>query len=171
MLDKNYSLYFYSSISLFMALLLQIIPVFPPMAYWRPQFLLLVVFYWLLKKQHQHGVTFAWLAGMLLDIFSGQMLGRHAIAFSLSAYVLVLLSKKLYNFGLLLQASLVFFVVLFNQLLMASISLLYRTDWNIDVLVASAITSALTWPFLSLLMNGLFKNGRLNQDNLFEEQK
>ena len=79
--DKNYSLYFYSTISLFMALLLQITPVFGSTAYWRPQFLLLVVSYWLLKKQRQYGIAFAWLAGMLLDIFSGQMLGRYAITF------------------------------------------------------------------------------------------
>ena len=170
MSDKNYSLYFYSTISLFVALLLQITPVFGSTAYWRPQFLLLVVSYWLLKKQRQYGIAFAWLAGMLFDIFSGHMLGRHAITFSFCAYILILLNKRFYHFGLLSQAFLVFLLVLLNQLLSASISLLYRTDWNIVMLIAPAITSALIWPLLSLLMNRLPKGGRLNQDNLFEDQ-
>ena len=170
MSDKNYSLYFYSTISLFVALLLQITPVFGSTAYWRPQFLLLVVSYWLLKKQRQYGIAFAWLAGMLFDIFSGHMLGRHAITFSFCAYILILLNKRFYHFGLLSQTFLVFLLVLLNQLLLASISLLYRTDWNIVMLIAPAITSALIWPLLSLLMNRLPKGGRLNQDNLFEDQ-
>ena len=38
------------------------------------------------------------------------------------------------------------------------------------MLIAPAITSALIWPPLSLLMNRLPKGGRLNQDNLFENQ-
>lgn len=158
MLDKNYPLYFYSSISLFIALLLQITPVFGSMVYWRPQFLLLVASYWLLKKQRQYGIFFAWLAGMLLDMFSGKMLGRHAITFSFCAYILILLSKRLYHFGLPSQAFLIFLIVLLNQILLASISLFYRTDWSIVILVAPAITSALIWPLLSLLMNGLLRD-------------
>ena len=162
--------YLYSSISLFVGILLQITPIIGPSAYWRPQFLLLVVSYWLLKKQRQYGIAFAWLAGMLLDIFSGQMLGRYAITFSFCAYILILLNKRFYHFGLLPQAFLVFLLVLLNQLLLASISLLYRTDWSIVMLIAPAITSALIWLPLSLLMNRLPKGGRLNQDNLFENQ-
>lgn len=150
------SSYFYSSISLIAALILQIIPITGSIVYWRPQFLLLVVFYWLFYRQSKYGVGFAWLTGLILDMFAGEMLGRYAITFSLCAYFLIVLSKRLQHFGIFHQAALIFFMVLLNQLLVASISLLYRADWSVIFLLGPALTSALIWPLLALLMNKFF---------------
>jgi rod shape-determining protein MreD len=153
MLNSNY---FYTSLSFVAALLLQIIPINGSIAYWRPQFLLLLVFYWLFYGRSKYGVGFAWMIGIILDMFAGEMFGRYAITFSLCAYFLILLSKRLHHFGIFHQAVLIFFMVLLNQLLVTSISLLYRADWSVALLMGSSLTSALIWPLLALVMNKIF---------------
>jgi len=149
--------YLYSSISLFVGLLLQITPIIGPLVYWRPQFLLMFVIYWLLRSPSQYGIGFAWLSGMILDIFAGEMLGRYAIAFSFCAYILILLSKRLQHFGIKHQAFLILFIVFLNQLLTISISLLYRASWDTTLMIAPAITSAFLWPILSISLNKMIK--------------
>ena len=153
MLNSNY---FYTSLSFLAALLLQIIPINGSIAYWRPQFLLLLVFYWVFYRQSKYGVGFAWMIGIILDMFAGEMFGRYAITFSLCAYFLILLSRRLQHFGIFHQAVLIFFMVLLNQLLVTSISLLYRADWSVALLMGSSLTSALIWPLLALVMNKIF---------------
>jgi rod shape-determining protein MreD len=138
--------FFYVGITLFFGLLLQIFPINSVTAFWRPQFLLMITIYWVFKNPSQYGVGFAWLIGIILDIFAGEMYGRYAIGFSFCAYILIILSKRIQHFNLLHQALLMFFVVLLNQLLTLSVSLLYRPSWDLVALLATAITSSLTRP-------------------------
>ena len=140
--------FFYVGISLFFGLLLQIFPINSFTTFWRPQFLLMTTIYWVLKNPSQYGVGFAWLIGITLDIFAGEMYGRYAIGFSFCAYILTILSKRLQHFTLLHQSLLIFFVVLLNQILVVSVSVLYRPSWNFIALIAPAITSAIIWPIL-----------------------
>ena len=146
----------YVGISLFFGLLLQIFPINNPTAFWRPQFLLMITVYWVFKNPSQYGVGFAWLIGIILDIFAGEMYGRYAIGFSFCAYILMILSKRIQHFNLLYQALLIFFVVLLNQLLTVSVSLLYRPSWDLIALIAPGITSAFAWPILLLFLNKIF---------------
>jgi rod shape-determining protein MreD len=138
-------------------LMLQIVPMPATMAHWRPQFLLLIVFYWLFRSPFQHGVTFAWLVGLLLDGFIGELFGRYAIVFALCAYLLRLLQQRLHHFGVFHQALFVLFMVLLSQLLLHSMTLLFRAGWNGNLLIAPAITSALVWPLLVWLINRLLR--------------
>jgi rod shape-determining protein MreD len=152
---KNNS-FFYVGISLFFGLLLQIFPINNVTAFWRPQFLLMTTIYWIFKNPSQYGVGFAWLIGIILDIFAGEMYGRYAIGFSFCAYILMILSKRIQHFNLFYQALLIFFVVLLNQLLTVSVSLLYRPSWDLIALIAPGITSAFAWPILLLFLNKIF---------------
>jgi rod shape-determining protein MreD len=148
--------FFYVGISLFFGLLLQIFPINSFTTFWRPQFLLMTTIYWVLKNPSQYGVGFAWLIGIILDIFAGEMYGRYAIGFSFCAYILIILSKRIQHFNLLHQALLMFCLVLLNQLLTLSVSLLYRPSWDLIALIAPGITSAFVWPILLLFLNKIF---------------
>jgi rod shape-determining protein MreD len=125
------------------------------LVYWRPQFVLLLVFYWLFRSPFKHGIAFAWLAGLLLDIFIGELFGRHAIVFALGAYLLQFLQQRLHHFRVVHQAVLVLVLVLMSQSLLHSITLLLRTNWQGDLVVITAITSAVIWPLLVWLLNRL----------------
>lgn len=158
MSESSQLAYFWSTTSLMLGLLLQLLPLSTPVVYWRPQFVLLVVFYWLFRSPFLHGITFAWLSGLLLDIFVGELLGRHAVVFALCAYLMQLIRQRLHHFGVLHQAMLVLFTVSVSQLLLHSITLVFRTNWEGSLLLAPAVTSAIVWPLLVFLMNRLLKN-------------
>ena len=153
---KNSS-FFYSSTSLFLGLIIQILPVNYSLALWRPQFMLMIPIYWLFRSPSQYGQGFALFAGIMLDIFSGEMYGRYALGFSFCIYILIVLSKRLQNFRLAHQIPLLFVVIFLNQLLTVSISLLYRPSWELMALIAPAISSAMIWPVLSVSLDKIFK--------------
>jgi len=155
--------YLWSAGSVVIGLLLQLVPLSSTMALWRPQFILLIVFYWMFRNPFMHGITFAWLSGLLLDIFVGELFGRHAIVFALCAYLIRLIQQRLHHFGVLHQAMLVLFMVLVSQLLLHSITLIFRVGWDGSLSVAPAITSAILWPFMVLVINRLLKTQGLGQ--------
>ncbi len=156
--------YLWTIVALMLGVLLQIFPLSSTLAHWRPQFVLLVVFYWLFRDPFKHGIAFAWLAGLLLDIFIGELFGRHAVVFALCAYLLQLLQQRLHYFRVLHQAALVLLLVLMSQLLLHSITLLLRVNWQGDLVLAPAISSALVWPLLVWLLNRLLRAPQLSQD-------
>lgn len=164
MQENSPLIYVWGGITLILGLLLQLLPLSATLVHWRPQFLLIVVFYWLFRHPFQYGIFYAWLAGLLLDIFIGDLLGRHAIVFALCAYILRLLQQRLHLFGILHQAAVVLLMVLLAQLLLHSITLTFRSDWNGDLSVGPAVTSALIWPCLLWFFNRVLRMKYLGQE-------
>jgi len=155
--------YLWSTGTVVIGLLLQLVTLSSTAVLWRPQFVLLIVFYWLFRSPFLHGAMFAWLTGLLLDIFIGELLGRHAIVFALCAYLIRLVQHRLHHFGVFHQAMLVLFMVLVSQLLLHSITLIFRAGWEGSLSIAPAITSAIIWPLLVFFANRLLKTQGLGQ--------
>lgn len=151
-------IYFWSVLSLVLVLLLQIVPLSPFLAHWRPQFVLLVAFYWLFRAPALHGIVFAWLCGLAQDVVLGELIGRHALAFALCAYLLQLMQQRFQYLRIFHQLVLVLPLVLLHQLLSHSITLLLRSDWQGELVVAPAFSSLLVWPLLSWLLHWFGKS-------------
>jgi rod shape-determining protein MreD len=49
----------------------------------RPDFLVLVVFYWCIESPRAGGLGLAFLSGLALDVIQGVVLGQHALALTL----------------------------------------------------------------------------------------
>ena len=64
-----------------------------PMPDWalpfRPDWVTLTLIYWVMILPHTYSVGSAWLIGLVLDVAQGTLLGQHALALSLVAYVTV----------------------------------------------------------------------------------
>jgi rod shape-determining protein MreD len=67
------------------ALTLAILPLPKPLDPFRPDFLVLVVFYWSIESPRAGGLTLAFFAGLALDVVHGVVLGQHALALTLMA--------------------------------------------------------------------------------------
>lgn len=160
---NNGLIYLCTSVSIFFGVLLQVLPLATEINSWRPQFLLLIVIFWLVRSPFHHGITFAWLTGLLLDIFMGELIGRYAIIFALCAYLLQLLRQRLHNFSIFHQTFLVFLLVWLSQCLLYSITLIFRASWIGGAFFIPALTSALVWPALAWLLNKLLRIQQLGQ--------
>ena len=72
-------------ISALVALALAILPLPTLLDAFRPDFLVLVVFYWSIESPRAGGLTLAFFAGLALDVVHGVVLGQHALALTLMA--------------------------------------------------------------------------------------
>lgn len=70
----------------------------------RPDWLALVVLYWVIALPHRVNIGTAWVSGLLLDIVFGSTLGVHALSMAIMAYVVALQFQKIRNFSVWQQA-------------------------------------------------------------------
>jgi rod shape-determining protein MreD len=70
-------------LSALVALALAVLPLPSILEWLRPDFLVLVVFYWCIESPRAGGLGLAFLSGLALDVIQGVVLGQHALALTL----------------------------------------------------------------------------------------
>ena len=84
------------------ALLLDFLP-WPDLRF-VPDFVALVLVFWCVRQPRLVGLGVAWALGLLADAGNGVLLGEHALAYSLAAFVAIWLSRRILWFGFGLQS-------------------------------------------------------------------
>src|SRR5256885_15915727 len=69
-----------------------------------PDFVALVLTCWCVRQPRLVGLGVAWTIGLLVDAGNGVLLGQHALAYSLLAFLSIWLSRRILWFGPMLQA-------------------------------------------------------------------
>lgn len=142
-------------VTFFAAFLLTIIPLPDWAVAWRPAWVALVLGYWCLALPQSLGVLTGWLIGLLLDVVLGSLLGQHALGLAFVAYFIVLNHRQIRVFPVFRQAlvigSLIFAYTLYTLLIY---NLLGSKVYGYQHL-ATAITSALIWPWLFVVLRDL----------------
>jgi rod shape-determining protein MreD len=64
----------------------------------RPDFLLVIAIYWLLQAPYHCNIGWVWFAGLLVDLATGSLLGQHALAFSITAFLGLIYQRRLILF-------------------------------------------------------------------------
>jgi rod shape-determining protein MreD len=122
------------------------------LGYLRPQWVVLVLIYWVIALPDRVGILVAWSIGLIVDVLLGSLLGQHGVAFILVAYIASSLYQRLRMFSLWQQSTIVFAIVGLNQLINFWIeSIVGIGDWNLWYLLSSVV-SALLWPSVFLLL-------------------
>ncbi len=96
------------ALSALVALALSVLPLPAAVDAFRPDFLVLVVFYWSIESPRAGGLALAFLAGLSLDVIHGVVLGQHALALTLMAAWATHLRLRLRVFSLLSQSLTIF---------------------------------------------------------------
>lgn len=135
-------------LSFLLALLISILPLPNWLQLIWPQWLLLILIYWVLAYPYQLNLGIAWLLGLLLDGLYGTLLGEHALAFTVVAYIAYRLHRQIRMFPILQQALCMFFLVLIYQGLLVWIQGMLGLLTNVYLFWLSALTSMLLWPWL-----------------------
>jgi rod shape-determining protein MreD len=156
-IDQNKNIYLRIFTSLLLAALLTSMPL-PKFLHWLwPQWLLLVMMFWIINFPDRVGFGAAFGIGLLLDTLSGSMLGEHGLALIIITYFLIKFNNKI-AFSRISAQSIMIFMLIFLYL-----ALLYWIHGMIKNLPAtpnywlSSIISALIWPSISLLMRKWIK--------------
>src|SRR5688572_6028020 len=99
------------------ASLLGVMPLPPWLEVWRPEWIALVVIYWVIALPHRVGLFTAWTVGFFVDVLEGSLLGLNAIALTLIAYVALSLYQRLRMFTPLQQSTTILMLIGVSQLL------------------------------------------------------
>ncbi len=91
-------------LSVFIALLLGLLPLPGWLLPLRPYWLALVVVYWVLESPDHLGLGFAFIVGMLADLAFGSLLGEQALRLVIMTYILQRFRTRLRFFPLPQQA-------------------------------------------------------------------
>jgi rod shape-determining protein MreD len=105
-------------ISALVALAFAIIPLPAVLDQLRPDFLVLVVFYWSIESPRAGGLALAFFAGLALDVINGVVLGQHALALTLITAWATHLRLRLRVFSVLSQSLTIFMLLTLYQFIL-----------------------------------------------------
>jgi len=138
--------------SLILAMALRILPWPLEWSLYNPDWVLLVLVYWNMAIPDRVGVGTAWFAGLLTDALTGRLLGQHALAYALVAYVCIRLHRRLRLYPLSQQAFMVLGFQLASQLLIFwTQSVKYSAILGGQYWLSSLV-GTLTWPLVFVLL-------------------
>jgi rod shape-determining protein MreD len=106
---------------IYLSLLLGFILTIMPLPEWaqtfRPQWVVLILIYWCLALPERVGVGVGWIAGLLLDVLTGSLLGQHALGLAVVAFLTLKLYRRVRVLPLPQQMFTVFVLLLVERLL------------------------------------------------------
>ena len=82
-------------VTLCVAMLLAILPMPEWARPFRPQWVTLVLLYWAIALPHRVGVGSGFLAGIVLDVLTGALLGQHALGLSVVTFIAIQLHQRI----------------------------------------------------------------------------
>ena len=127
----------------------------------RPDFVLMVLLYWMLRAPHLCNVGTAWFMGLLLDVASGSLFGQYALAYTVTAFFALYYQRRLVLFSAGQQAGYVLLLLLLSQIVLLVIKLLAGNalpGWGYFL---SSLTGVLLWQLLVIarVINADSKHG------------
>lgn len=127
---------------------------------WRPEWLGLIVFYWVFRAPSRFGIFVAWTLGLLLDVLESTTLGINALSLAVVAFLVLTTHQRLRMFPLPQQCLMVFLLLGINQMLEHFIKQLLGSNVSGFGYLLPAVTSAFIWPFVCSILD--FLNRKLS---------
>jgi rod shape-determining protein MreD len=117
-----------------------------------PDFVALVLLFWCIRQPRLVGLGVAWTLGLVTDAGNGVLLGQHALAYSLLAFLGIWLSRRILWFGPGLQALHVGAMLFAAQ----GVALLIRMAAGAELpgwpMLVGPLAGALLWPLVTWLL-------------------
>ena len=112
----------------------------------RPDWITLVLIYWCIALPERVGVGIGWLAGLMLDVSSGALLGQNALILSIVAYLALRLHQRIRLFPMWQQSVSVLLLILLHLMLALWIKGAFSQSTENWAYWLPALTSMLIWP-------------------------
>ena len=129
-----------------------------------PDFVALVLCFWCVRQPRLVGLGAGWTMGLLSDAGNGVLLGQHALAYSLLAFLSIWLSRRVLWFGPLQQALHVAPLLLAAQGVAVLVRLAAGAAFPGWTIVVGPLIGAALWPILSWVL--LIPQRRLEREQV-----
>ena len=135
------------STSLILALTLTIITFI--FGNYSPDWLYLVVIYWILAVPNSIGLITSWFIGLLTDVAFGTILGSNALTFVMISFIIIKTYKFVRYLTVYQQAIIIFLILFLKQTILMWIDGIIRLEEiQFSNYYWSVLTSALFWPLI-----------------------
>lgn len=136
-----------------LALIFAVLPLPEPINAARPDLLLLLVIYWALSAPRIAGLMFAWLCGLAIDVIKGIILGQHALAFLVVAYLTHKFQLRMRIFPLSQQTATVFMLLAVYQFIVFWLDGIIGQPVTTWMRWLPVISGAILWPILIAVLD------------------
>ena len=137
------------------AFILAIMPLPDWAVEYRPEWVTLVLIYWVMAVPSRIGVTVAFFTGLLLDVSNGTLMGQHALGMVLVIYVIHIQHQRLRQASLLQQAIVIFVLLLVKQLSVVWVDGMLGRAPDSWLYFMPTITSTFLWPWTYLILRDI----------------
>lgn len=117
-----------------------------------PDFVALVIAFWCVRQPRLVGIGIAWMVGLLTDAGNGVLLGQHALAYSVLAFLSVWLSRRILWFGPMLQSLHIALILLAAETAVLVVRLAAGDVFPGWALFVRPLFGALIWPVVTWLL-------------------
>jgi len=131
--------------SFLIAFVLQSLPWQGDLLLARPDFVLLVLLFWIVNEPRMIGLGMAFALGLLVDVNDSMLLGQHALAYVVAGFFAQSLRVRILSFTLPEQALHVLGIATLATLVMLLLNLLLGQDFPGLAILASPFLTALAW--------------------------
>lgn len=148
--------------SFVVALMLTALPMPDWASLWRPAWVALVLIYWCMAVPSRDGVLVGWIVGLLLDVMSGTLLGQHALALAVTAFIAHKLHRRVRVLPVWQQGVTVFGLVFVFQALVLWINGIKGMPVTLAAYLAAPLVSMLLWPWVFVVLRDARRRFRVS---------
>ncbi|MFT6918875.1 MAG: rod shape-determining protein MreD [Cognaticolwellia sp.] len=148
-------------LTLLVALLATIMPLPLSVDAFRPDWVLVVLFYWCLALPSRVNVISAWVMGFILDVLLGSTLGVHAGAMAISVYIVAGNFQKIRNFSVWQQALIMGVLSALYHLIVFWLQRFLTDAVFLPSYLYPVFTTIILWPWAFLLLRKIRRNFRI----------
>ena len=121
-------------------------------AAWAPDLLSVVLVFWTVHQTRRVGMSAAFVAGLLMDVHQGGLLGQHALAYTTLSYLAIMVHRRLRWFSVTDQALQVLPLFALAHLVELLVNLLMGGGFAGWWMVLAPVAEAALCPAVSLLL-------------------
>ncbi len=148
-------------LSFVVALMLTALPMPPWAALWRPAWVALVLIYWCMAAPTYTGIVMGWTLGLFLDVLAGTLLGQHALALAIVAFVAHRFHRQVRVLPIWQQGVSVFGLVFLYQALILWITGIQGMPILAAAYWSSPLVSMLLWPWIFIVLRDVRRRYRV----------
>lgn len=137
--------------SLLVALVLNVLPWSGWALTMRPDFVLLMLLYWVVHEPRNIGQTWGFALGLVMDVADSALLGQHALVYVTAIFLAQLLRIRILKLTVAGQALHMLGILLIAQLIYIGLNLSLGRDFAGLALIMSPLLGAILWMPLDLL--------------------
>ncbi len=151
-------------LSFLLAFLLSLLPMPTWFENARPEWVALVLIFWVSTMPHRVNIGIAWMLGLILDGFNDTLLGEHALALAVVAYVASKMHRRMRMLSQWQQMLSILLLILLYHMILFWVQGMIGEPEPLNWFWLSAISSAVIWPWIFTILRD-FRSGFRTANN------